>query len=178
MKKDRAMCRRPEDNRVENKVIENCSVVIFPSVDYQTQSELQKNIDMYENVVQSANENEYLDSEDRTGKGVGEGVLNHLQRYEVSLDQLQIAMTDGTSKMTGGKGGSIATWNSSNPPYCKNLLSIFLNITMVKLRVLMPSLALLVNACKVMSGKKKLLSLRSWITLSLVTPLKTYQKKF
>ena len=43
-----------------------------------------------------------------TGAGVGEGVLTHLQNYEVQLDKLQILMTDGTSKMTGWKSGSIA----------------------------------------------------------------------
>ena len=114
---------RAEDNTTSKK--ENCTVIIFPGQNNISPEDSEVTTSENHEVSDETIEGNNLSSElpfraqdqgeylghctplNSTGKGVAEEVLSHLDKYEADLDNLKTVMTDGTSKMTGHKSGSV-----------------------------------------------------------------------
>ena len=114
---------------------ENCTIVIFPGkknegseVDqtedheeevcqdqhlwHEVEDEVaEQNVQAYEKIRHKVDQGEYLGHcrpESGTGVNLAAAVLSHLESYEADITDLNVVLTDGTSKMTGQNGGAVA----------------------------------------------------------------------
>ena len=72
--------------RFEEQSVENCSIVFWPGEEYRG----------------------HVRASTGTGSGLARDILKFMEDKNTRMGKLRAALTDGTRKMTGWKGGAIA----------------------------------------------------------------------